>query len=207
MLEPIQGEAGIIIPPDGYLKAVEEVCKANNILFMVDEIQTGLGRTGKLFAYNHEDVEPDVIIIGKALSGGFYPVSAVLSRKEILSVFNPGDHGSTFGGNPLGCAVARTALRVLIEENLIDRSLDLGRFFIDKLKEIRCSKIVEIRGRGLFIGIELNVPARPYCERLKEEGILCKDTHDYIIRIAPPLIISKEEIEWAFEHISRVLES
>ena len=207
LLEPIQGEAGIIIPPDGYLKAVEEVCKANNILFMVDEIQTGLGRTGKLFAYNHEDVEPDVIIIGKALSGGFYPVSAVLSRKEILSVFNPGDHGSTFGGNPLGCAVARTALRVLIEENLIDRSLDLGRFFIDKLKEIRCSKIVEIRGRGLFIGIELNVPARPYCERLKEEGILCKDTHDYIIRIAPPLIISKEEIEWAFEHISRVLES
>ena len=207
LLEPIQGEAGIIIPPDGYLKAIEEVCKANNILFMVDEIQTGLGRTGKLFAYNHEDVEPDVIIIGKALSGGFYPVSAVLSRKEILSVFNPGDHGSTFGGNPLGCAVARTALRVLIEENLIDRSLDLGRFFIDKLKRIKCSKIVEVRGRGLFIGIELNIPARPYCERLKEEGILCKDTHDYIIRIAPPLIISKEEIEWAFEHISRVLES
>ncbi|EKE03458.1 MAG: hypothetical protein ACD_20C00202G0006 [uncultured bacterium] len=207
LVEPIQGEAGIIIPPEGYLKEVEQICKANKVLFMVDEIQTGLGRTGKLFAFNYENVEPDVIIIGKALSGGFYPVSAILSKKEILSVFGPGDHGSTFGGNPLGCAVARTALRVMVEENLIERSAELGELFMQKLKTIDNPRIKEIRGKGLFIGIDLDVSARPYCERLKQEGLLCKDTHETIIRIAPPLIITEEEIEWAFQCISRVLAS
>jgi len=205
LLEPIQGEAGIIIPPEGYLKEAEIICKDNNVLLMIDEIQTGFGRTGKMFAFQHENVAPDVIIIGKALSGGYYPVSAVLAKKEILSVFNPGDHGSTFGGNPLGCAVARAALRVITEENLINRSAELGKDFIEKLKTVKSPHVVEIRGKGLFIGIELNTKARPFCEKLKTLGILCKETHDNIIRIAPPLIISEKELDFAYECLLKVL--
>ncbi len=207
MLEPIQGEAGILIPPEGYLKQAAEICKANNVLLVMDEIQTGLGRTGKLFAFQHEGIEPDVIIIGKALSGGFYPVSAVLSRKDIMSVFNPGDHGSTFGGNPLGCAVARTALKVLVEEELVARSESLGNYFMGKLKTINSPHIKEVRGRGLFIGIELNKKARPFCESLKGLGVLCKETHDNVIRFAPPLVITQEELDWAFDRIKQVLEA
>src|SRR6266702_4464118 len=197
MVEPIQGEAGIIVPPDGYLSQAAAMCSENNVLLMVDEIQSGLGRTGKLFAYMHEDVRPDVVIVGKALSGGFYPVSAVLASKEVLGVFNPGDHGSTFGGNPLACAVARTALRVLIDEGMVKRSAVLGRYFLDRLKGIRSADVKEVRGKGLWIGIELHSAARPYCEALKKEGVLCKETHDRVIRIAPPLTITSEEIDWA----------
>jgi ornithine--oxo-acid transaminase len=205
LVEPIQGEAGIIIPREGYLTEAAEICRANHVLFVVDEIQAGLGRTGKLFAHQHEDVHPDLVIIGKALSGGFSPVSAVLGSKGVLGVFHPGDHGSTFGGNPLGCAVARTALRVLIEDKLIERSAGLGIYFLRKLKEIASPHVREIRGKGLWIGIELNQPARPFCERLKQLGILCKETHDTVIRIAPPLIITREEIDWALQRITKVL--
>jgi len=207
LVEPIQGEAGILIPPKGYLKEAAEICRANRVLLMVDEIQSGLGRTGKLFAYMHEDIQPDLLIVGKALAGGFYPVSAVLASREILGVYRPGDHGSTFGGNPLGCAVARTALRVLVEENMVERSADLGDYFLQKLKGIRSRHIKEVRGRGLWIGIELDVPARPYSEALKREGILCKETHDRVIRVAPPLVIKREEIDWAYERFKRVIES
>jgi len=209
MVEPIQGEGGIIIPSEGYLKRAMELCKENNVLFICDEIQTGLGRTGKLFAYQHEEgVKPDMIIIGKALSGGFYPVSAVVSRKDILGVFNPGDHGSTFGGNPLSCAVANASLDVIIDEKLVERSAELGEYLMDLLQSIESDKIKEVRGKGLFIGIELNEEAggaRRYCEKLEENGVLCKETHEHIIRLAPPLIISKEEINWAFSHIKNVL--
>jgi len=207
LVEPIQGEAGIIIPPDGYLRDVARTCRENRVLLMCDEIQSGLGRTGELFAYMHEGISPDVVIVGKALGGGFYPVSAVLSSQEILGVFQPGDHGSTFGGNPLACAVARTALRVLVEEGMIERSASLGRYFLDRLQTIQSRAVKEIRGRGLWIGIELYGPARPYCEALKEEGLLCKETHDRVIRISPPLIITHEEVDWAFEGIRKVLES
>jgi ornithine--oxo-acid transaminase len=205
LVEPIQGEAGIVIPPAGYLKQAAELCQQNNALLMVDEIQSGLGRTGKLFAYMHEGIVPDVLIVGKALAGGFYPVSAVLASSQILGVFQPGDHGSTFGGNPLGCAVARTALRVLIEEKMVERSAELGAYFLSRLQALRTPAIREVRGRGMWIGIELNSLARPYCEALKEEGILCKETHDRVIRIAPPLIITREEIDWALERIAKVL--
>lgn len=207
LVEPIQGEAGIVIPPEGYLREAEKICKDNNILLICDEIQSGLGRSGKLFAYQYEGVNPDMVIIGKALSGGFYPVSAVLGSKEILGVFKPGDHGSTFGGNPLAAAVARASLKVLIEENMIENSFELGKYFIDKLSQIQSKHIVEIRGKGLWIGVELDGPARPYCERLKDEGILCKETHDRVIRFAPPLIITKDEIDWAFERIEKVIKS
>ena len=206
LVEPIQGEAGIVIPPAGFLKEAAEICKQNRVLFIVDEIQSGLGRTGKLFAYMHEDVRPDAIIAGKALSGGFYPVSAVLASKEVLGVFNPGDHGSTFGGNPLACAVARAALRVLVDEKLPERSAELGTYFLEKLRTLRSTDLKEVRGRGLWIGIELHSKARPYCEALKEVGILCKETHDHVIRIAPPLTITREEIDWAFERIKKVIE-
>ncbi|MBZ5706383.1 MAG: ornithine--oxo-acid transaminase [Acidobacteriia bacterium] len=206
LVEPIQGEAGIIIPPKGFLKEAAEICRANRVLLMTDEIQSGLGRTGKLFAYMHEDITPDVLIVGKALAGGFYPVSAVLASKEILGVYKPGDHGSTFGGNPLGCAVARTALRVLVEEKMVERSAELGAYLLDKLQTLRSPDLKEVRGKGLWIGIELHSPARPYCEALKQEGILCKETHDRVIRIAPPLIIKREEIDWAFERIRKVIE-
>jgi len=205
LCEPIQGEAGIVIPPDGYLREVEKICRQHNVLLMVDEIQSGLGRTGKLFAYIHEGIQPDVLIIGKALGGGFYPISAVLASGEILGVFGPGDHGSTFGGNPVACAVARTALRVLVEEKLVERSEELGGYFLAKLRGLRSSLIKEVRGRGLWIGVELYTQARKYCEALKEEGVLCKETHDRTIRIAPPLVIKREEIDWAFERLQKVL--
>lgn len=206
LVEPIQGEAGIIIPPPGFLREAADICRRNRVLFMADEIQSGLGRTGKLFAYMHEGIHPDVLIVGKALAGGFYPVSAVLASKEILGVYQPGDHGSTFGGNPLGCAVARTALRVLIEEKMVERSAELGAYFLDRLRSLRSRDLREVRGRGLWIGIEMNSPARPYCEALKQEGILCKETHDRVIRIAPPLVITREEIDWAFDRIRKVIE-
>jgi ornithine--oxo-acid transaminase len=205
LVEPIQGEAGIVIPPAGFFHEAAEICRENGALLMADEIQSGLGRTGKLFAYMHEGITPDVLIVGKALAGGFYPVSAVLASREILGVFNPGDHGSTFGGNPLGCALARTALRVLIDEKLVERSAELGAYFLGKLRDLRCPAIKEVRGRGLWIAIELDCSARPYCEELKEEGILCKETHDHVIRLAPPLTIMQSEIDWAFERISGVM--
>ncbi|MBW7887493.1 MAG: ornithine--oxo-acid transaminase [Bacteroidetes bacterium] len=205
LVEPIQGEAGIIIPPEGYLREAEKLCRENNMLFIVDEIQSGLGRSGKLFAYQYEQVHPDAVIIGKALSGGFYPVSAVLSTKEVLGVFNPGEHGSTFGGNPLAAAVAVAALDVLIEENLIQKSFELGTYFSNRLRAIKNPLIKEIRSRGLWIGVELNTKARPFCEALMKEGILCKETHDTVIRFAPPLIITKDEIDWAVEKIKNVL--
>jgi ornithine--oxo-acid transaminase len=206
LVEPIQGEAGIIIPPAGYLKEASEICRQANVLLIADEIQSGLGRTGKLFAYMHEGIKPDVVIVGKALSGGFYPVSAVLARKGILEVFRPGDHGSTFGGNPLGCAVARAALRVLIEERLPERSAELGTYFLGLLQTLCSPDLKEVRGKGLWIGLELHSPARPYCEALKDEGLLCKETHERVIRVAPPLIIRRAEIDWAFERIKEVIE-
>jgi ornithine--oxo-acid transaminase len=206
LVEPIQGEAGIVIPPEGFLRQAAAICRENNVLLMADEIQSGLGRTGKLFAYMHEAITPDVLIIGKALAGGFYPVSAVLASHEILGVYKPGDHGSTFGGNPMGCAIARTALRVLIEEKMVERSAELGAYFLTLLQTLRSSDVKQVRGRGLWIGIELHSPARRYCEALKEEGILCKETHDRVIRIAPPLIISRQEIDWAFERITKVIQ-
>jgi ornithine--oxo-acid transaminase len=206
LVEPIQGEAGIVIPPEGFLREAAEICRKNNVLLMADEIQSGLGRTGKLFAYMHDRITPDVLIVGKALAGGFYPVSAVLASREILGVYNPGDHGSTFGGNPMGCAIARTALRVLIEERMVERSAELGAYFLTLLQTLRSSDLKEVRGKGLWIGIELRSPARPYCEALKEEGILCKETHDRVIRIAPPLIIRRQEIDWAFEQIAKVIQ-
>jgi len=206
LVEPIQGEAGILIPPTGYLREAAELCQRNNVLLMADEIQSGLGRTGKLFAYMHEGITPDVLIVGKALAGGFYPVSAVLASSEILGVFGPGEHGSTFGGNPLGCAIARTALRVLIEEKMVERSAELGAYFLSRLQTLQGSAIKEVRGKGMWIGIELKGMARPYCILLKEEGILCKETHDHVIRIAPPLVITREEIDWAVERIAKVLE-
>jgi len=208
MLEPIQGEAGVIIPPAGYLQNVSKVCQENNILFVADEIQTGLGRTGKLFACEHEEVRPDMTIIGKALSGGFYPVSAVLADKDIMGLFQPGEHGSTFGGSPLGAAVARAALKVIRDENLVEKSETLGKYFMDHLEEIPSPHIKEIRGKGLFIGVEL-VPeakgARRFCESLKTKGILAKETHDNVIRFAPPLIIEKETIDWAMPIIAETL--
>lgn len=205
MLEPIQGEAGVIIPPDGYLKKVAEVCKKNNVLFIADEIQTGLARTGKLFAAHHEDVRADMTIVGKALSGGFYPVSAVLADKAIMGLFKPGEHGSTFGGNPLAAAVARAALRVIREEKLAERSAELGTYFVEQLSEIPSPHVKEVRGRGLLIAVELHTKARRFCEALKERGILAKETHDNVIRFAPPLVIDKETIDWALPAIRDVL--
>jgi ornithine--oxo-acid transaminase len=207
LVEPIQGEAGIVLPQEGFLKEAADICRENRVLLIVDEIQSGLGRTGKLFAYMHEGITPDAIIVGKALSGGFYPVSAVLARKEVLGVFNPGDHGSTFGGNPLACAVARAALKVLVDENLVERSAELGAYFLAKLRTLRSPEIKEVRGRGLWIGIELHSPARPYCEALKDLGVLCKETHERVIRIAPPLVIRKEEIDWACGRIQKALKA
>jgi ornithine--oxo-acid transaminase len=206
LVEPIQGEAGILIPPEGYLREAAAICRERNVLLMADEIQSGLGRTGKLFASMHEGVTPDVMIIGKALSGGFYPVSAVLSSRAVLGVFGPGDHGSTFGGNPLACAIARAALRVIVDEDLAGRSAELGEFALQYMKGLRSPYIVEVRGKGLWIGIELNRPARPFCEALKQRGVLCKETHERVIRLAPPLIISKADLEWGLEQVRAVLE-
>jgi ornithine--oxo-acid transaminase len=205
LVEPIQGEAGIIVPPEGYLREVAEICRENNVLLIVDEIQSGLGRTGKLFAYMHDGIVPDVVIVGKALSGGFYPVSAVLSSREVLGVFRPGDHGSTFGGNPLACAVARAALKVVVEERLAERSAELGAYALERLKRMRSPELVEVRGRGLWLAIELNVPARPLCEALRERGVLCKETHETVIRIAPPLVVSREDLAWGLEQIEAVI--
>ena len=204
--EPIQGEAGINIPPKGYLKAAADLCAKENVLMVADEIQTGLGRTGKMFACDWENVEPDIYIIGKALSGGMMPVSCVAANEEILGVFEPGSHGSTFGGNPLACAVAIAALDVIVDENLPERSAELGTYLLGELQKIKSSKIVELRGRGLFVGIELTESARPFCENLKEMGLLCKETHDNVIRLAPPLIISKEELDWALDIIRSIFE-
>ncbi len=207
LVEPIQGESGIIIPPDGYLKGLEALCREHKALFITDEIQSGLGRTGKMFAYEHEGVRPDVVIIGKALAGGFYPVSAILADDEVMGVFNPGDHGSTFGGNPLACAVAREAVKVLTEENMVQNSAELGEYFIEKLRSIQSRHIREVRGRGLWIGLEL-VPqaggARRFCEALMAKGMLCKETHEHTIRFAPPLIITRKELDWALERVNQV---
>lgn len=207
LVEPIQGEAGVLIPPDGFLREAASICRENNVLFIADEIQSGLGRTGKLFACEHEGVTPDVMIVGKALAGGFYPVSAVLASREILGVIHPGDHGSTFGGNPMACAVARASLRVIVEERLAERSAELGAILIDRIRQIRSSQIREVRGRGLWVAIELNGPARPICEALMRDGLLCKETHDNVIRLAPPLTIEREELLWACDRIQAVLES
>lgn len=206
LVEPIQGEAGVILPPDGFLEEAASLCRVHNVLLVADEIQSGLGRTGKMFACMHEFVMPDILILGKALSGGFYPVSAVLSSREVLGVLQPGDHGSTFGGNPLACAIARAALRVIREERLAERSAELGMLFLDRLKEIRSPRIRAVRGRGLWIAIELTEAARPYCEHLRHAGLLCKETHGNIIRIAPPLTITLEETLWAVDNIRAVFE-
>ncbi len=208
LLEPIQGEAGIIIPPMGYLQEVRRICTEQNIAMITDEIQTGLGRTGKLLAEEHEGVEADLTLIGKALSGGYYPISAVLSNKEVLGVFQPGDHGSTFGGNPLACAVARMALKVLVEEGMVENSAKMGQYLMERLGSINSTHIKEVRGRGLLIGVELHPSAggaRRFCEALMAKGLLCKETHQHVIRFAPPLIIKKDEIDWALTHIESVL--
>lgn len=208
MLEPIQGENGVVLPPDGYLKQVSEYCKENNVLFIADEIQTGLCRTGKWFASQHEDVRPDVTVIGKALSGGMYPVSAVLADKEILGLFKPGEHGSTFGGSPMAAAIGIAALEVLDEENLAKRSTELGEYFMSELRKIDAPVVKEVRGRGLLIGVELHPEAggaRRYCEMLQDEGILAKETHDNVIRFAPPLVIDKSDLDWALAKIADVL--
>lgn len=207
IIEPIQGEAGILIPPAGYMKAAFDLCKKHNVLFIADEIQAGLCRTGKMFACEWEGIEPDMYILGKALGGGVFPISCVVANKDILGVFNPGSHGSTFGGNPMACAVSIASLEVLQDENLADKSLELGEYFIEQLKKINNPSIKEVRGRGLFIGVELTEEARPYCEKLKELGLLCKETHETVIRFAPPLIITKEELDWALEQINKVFVS
>jgi ornithine--oxo-acid transaminase len=205
LFEPIQCEAGILIPPDGYLAAVRALCDRHGVLMLADEIQTGLGRTGRRFACDHESIRPDAYILGKALSGGFYPVSAVVSTHEVLGLFEPGSHGSTYGGNPLGCAVAREALRVLEEERLTERAAELGAWLMAELSAVRSGPVREVRGRGLMVGIELVERARPYCEALMERGVLCKETHDNVIRLAPPLVTPREDLEWAAAQVRAVL--
>ncbi len=207
LVEAIQGEGGINVPAVGYLEAIQDLCCKHRSLMIMDEIQTGLGRCGKLFAYYYENVQPDAVIIAKALGGGYYPISAVLARKEVLDVFKPGDHGSTFGGNPLACAIAREALRVIIDENLPQRAYEMGQYFMAKLQTLSSPLIKDIRGKGLLIGIELNPEAggaRKYIEALKDEGLLCKETHDRVLRFAPPLVIGKDELDWAFERVQKV---
>lgn len=205
LVEPIQGEAGIVVPPAGYLRALRELCDEHRMLLMCDEIQAGLGRTGKLFAFEHDGIRPDVCLLGKALSGGFMPVSAVLSSREVLGVFQPGDHGSTFGGNPLACAVARAALRVVVEEDLPGRSARLGAYALNRLRAMQSPHVVEVRGKGLWVGIELNTAARPICEELMQRGLLCKETHSTVIRLAPPLVISEEDLSWGLDQMEAVL--
>jgi len=207
LVEPIQAEAGIITPPDGYLKGAKDICEKNNVLFVADEIQTGLGRTGKLLGCEHEGVKPDVLVLGKSLGGGCYAISAVLSSREILGLFQPGEHASTFGANPLACAVAREALRVIVEEKLVENAAEQGKYFLEKLKTIKSKHIKEIRGKGLLIGIELKPDAggaRRFCEKLKEEDLLCKETHENVIRFAPPLIIKQKDLNWAFKRVKQV---
>lgn len=208
LIEPMQGEAGVIVPPEGFLRDVRAMCTAEKILMIADEIQTGLGRTGRLFCCDHEQVVPDMYILGKALGGGFYPVSAVVSSREILGVFKPGDHGSTFGGNPLACAIAREALNVIVEEKLPERAQELGTYFMAQLRDLRSPHVKEVRGKGLLIGVELKReagPARPFCEKLMERGLLCKETHEQVIRFAPPLVIQRSEIDWAIHEVRKVL--
>jgi ornithine--oxo-acid transaminase len=208
LVEPIQGEAGIVAPPDGFLAGLREITTENNSLLVCDEIQSGLGRTGRLFAYEHEDIRPDIVIIGKALSGGMYPVSAILADDEVMGVFKPGEHGSTYGGNPLGAAVAREALRILVDEKMIERSAELGDIFMEKLRAISSPHVKKIRGKGLWIGIVLKDEAggaRRFCEALQKDGLLCKETHETVIRVAPPLTISEQEIDWAVEKIGKAL--
>jgi ornithine--oxo-acid transaminase len=210
LIEPIQGEGGIIVPPTGYLQRLQDLCREHRSLLMLDEIQSGLGRTGKLFAYEHEGVRPDVLILGKALSGGLYPVSVVLADAEIMDVFQPGDHGSTFGGNPVAAAVGRAALRVLLEEGMVENSARLGEVLLHRLQEIESEAVKEIRGRGLWVGLELYPElggARRFCEALQAEGILCKETHEHVIRMAPPLIITPQELDWTIERVAKVLTS
>jgi ornithine--oxo-acid transaminase len=208
LVEPIQGEAGVVVPPHGFLSGLRAIATEKKVLFIADEIQTGLGRTGRMFACDHEEVIPDIYIIGKALGGGFYPVSAVVSSREILGVFRPGDHGSTFGGNPLASAVAREAMRILVEEKLPERADELGGYFMHELEKINSPHVKEIRGKGLLIGVELKAetgPARPFCEKLMEHGILCKETHESVIRFAPPLVINRSELDWAVARCRKVL--
>jgi ornithine--oxo-acid transaminase len=208
LAEPIQGEAGVIIPPAGYLRRAREICTRHDIVLILDEIQTGLGRTGKLLAEEHEGVEADLTLVGKALSGGFYPVSAVLSNKEVMDVLRPGEHGSTFGGNPLACAVARAALRVLVEEGLIENAAAMGDYFLAEMRQWKNPAIREVRGRGLMLAIEFHPAAggaRPVCERLKQAGLLCKETHEHTVRIAPPLVIRRDDVDWALERIAKAL--
>ena len=208
LVEPIQGEAGVIIPPAGYFTEVRQLCTAANLMLVLDEIQTGLGRTGRLLAEQHEGIEADVTLLGKALSGGFYPVSAVLSNNEVLGTLRPGQHGSTFGGNPLACAVARAAMRVLVEEGMIENAAKQGARFLEGLKDIRANTIREVRGRGLMLAVELHPEAgraRRYCEALQGKGILAKDTHEHTIRVAPPLVITSDQVEWALERFAAIL--
>jgi ornithine--oxo-acid transaminase len=208
LVEPIQGEGGIIIPPAGYLRRLREITRRHRALLMVDEIQSGLGRTGKLFAFEHEGIRPDVVIVGKALSGGFYPVSAILADDEVMSVFEPGDHGSTYGGNPLAAAVARAALSALVDEGMVESSARLGEYFLERLRHLESPWVREVRGKGLWIGIELEPKAggaRRFCEALMREGLLCTETHDHVIRIAPPLVIDQAGIDWALERLAKVL--
>jgi ornithine--oxo-acid transaminase len=208
LVEPIQGESGVKFPPEGYLKKVAEICKEKNILFMSDEIQSGLGRAGTLFALDYDGVKADIVIVGKALGGGFYPVSGILASREILGLYRPGDHGSTFGGNPLACAVAREALKVIVDERLVEKSAELGKYFLNQVRQIPSRHVKQVRGRGLFIGIDLKPEAggaRKFCEALKERGMLCKETHEHVIRLAPPLVITQEEIDWACEQLRAVL--
>ncbi len=208
LVEPIQGEAGIVVPPDGYLARLREITRAHRALLVVDEIQSGLGRTGTMFAYEHDGIRPDVLILGKALSGGLYPVSAIVADDEVMGVFRPGDHGSTYGGNPVAAAVARAALRALVEENMVESSARLGSYLLERLRAIRSPHVREVRGRGLWIGIQLHPEAggaRRFCEALMREGVLCKETHTHVIRVAPPLVITREEVDWAVERLERVL--
>ena len=205
LVEPIQGEGGVRVPSPGYLQRVAEICAAHNVLFVADEIQTGLGRTGALLCCDHEGVRPDMVTLGKALSGGFYPVSAVVADRKVLGLLRPGDHGSTFGGNPLGSAIARAALNVLVDEGLVDRSREIGAYFTGRLERIEGAHIQEVRGKGLLIGVELTRLARPYCDALRDAGILAKDTHGTVVRFAPPLVVTKEQIDWAMERIEPIL--
>ena len=209
LVEPIQGEGGVIIPSDGYLKEVRKICDENNVLLILDEVQTGFGRTGKMFAHQHENIKPDILVVGKALSGGLYPISAAITSREIMNVIGPGDHGSTFGGNPLACAIGTAALDVMIEEKLPERSAELGKYFMDKLKTLKSDAIKEVRGKGLFIAIEFKegtVTGWEICEKLMKKDILAKDAHEWVIRFTPALVITKEELDWAFEKIKEVVE-
>jgi ornithine--oxo-acid transaminase len=208
LVEPVQGEAGVVIPPKGFLKTLRELCDDHRILLIADEIQSGLGRTGRLFAFEHEGIRPDGVTIGKSLSGGFYPVSAFLTSREVMSVFTPGSHGSTFGGNPLACAVASAALDVLMDEQLVEHSSELGAYLLQRIRNIKSPHIKEVRGLGLWVGIELNPKAgsaRSFCDALQREGLLCKETHTHTLRLAPPLVITQDQLDWAVGKLQRVL--